>query len=99
MGSDPISGAPFRGVHWGGMAADPFATSLTARGVPADTVRPWLRLDRRAAELALTIATLLLVVVSALAERLGVAPAAHRVVDAAAYVTGGWFAVGSTVPR
>jgi Zn2+/Cd2+-exporting ATPase len=81
------------------MTADPLAPTLPARDIAEDAGRPWLPLDRRQAELGLTVATLVLIVLSALAGRLGLSPLAHRFVDGAAYVTGGWFAVGGTVPR
>ncbi len=86
-------------VYIGRVAGEPLASSLPASSVPAPAGWAWVRFDRRAAELALTIATLLLVVASALADRLGLSGSLHRTIDVAAYVTGGWFAVGSTVPR
>lgn len=55
--------------------------------------------DRRQVELGLTLLTLVLVLASTVAERLGVAPAVHLLIDLGAYAAGGWFAVVETLPR
>jgi Zn2+/Cd2+-exporting ATPase len=81
------------------MAADPLAPSLPVGTLPPDIARRWPRIDRRAAELMLTLATLALIVVSVVGERAGMPVTARGLVDLAAYVAGGWFAVGSTIPR
>jgi Cd2+/Zn2+-exporting ATPase len=81
------------------MAADPLAPSLPASGIQTGEAHRFVVIDRRTAELILTLATLVLILASALAERLGLSPGPHRLIDVAAYLTGGWFAVGSTVPR
>ena len=85
-------------MYSGRMTADPLVATVPARTIPADE-RPWPWLDRRTVELTLTSATLLLIVASALAGRLAVPTVVTRAIDVAAYVTGGWFAVGGTVPR
>jgi Cd2+/Zn2+-exporting ATPase len=81
------------------MAADPLASSLPVGTLPVDAPRRRPRIDRRSAELTLTLATLALIFASAIGERAGIPHVAHRLIDVAAYVTGGWFAVGSTIPR
>ena len=55
--------------------------------------------DRRPIEVTLTLATLLLVIVSSAGERLGLSGAVHLIVDLGSYLTGGWFAVLSAAPR
>ena len=55
--------------------------------------------DRRPVEVALTLATLLLVIVSSVGDRLGLPAAVHLAVDLGSYLTGGWFAVLSAAPR
>ena len=59
----------------------------------------WSGLDRRTAELGLTLATLLLLVLSALAEGRSVPAWLHRSLDVGSYIAGGWFAVIAAGPR
>ena len=54
--------------------------------------------DRRPVEVALTLATLVLVLVSSAGERLGLPAAVHLAVDLGSYVAGGWFAVALRRP-
>lgn len=57
------------------------------------------RLDRRVAELLLTITTLVLLVLSTFSERLGASSTLHLAFDIGCYVSGGWFAVGVAFPK
>jgi Cd2+/Zn2+-exporting ATPase len=66
--------------------------------VPTSAAAP-RAVDRRRVELTLTIVTLACVVASAAGERFGLTARGHLVLDLAAYVAGGWFAVGETLPR
>ena len=59
----------------------------------------WSGLDRRTAELGLTLATLLLLVLSALAEGRSVPAWLHRSLDVGSYIAGGWFAAIAAGPR
>ncbi|MBE3073664.1 MAG: heavy metal translocating P-type ATPase, partial [Actinobacteria bacterium] len=56
-------------------------------------------LDRRVAELLLTITTLVLLVLSTFSERLGASSTLHLAFDIGCYVSGGWFAVGVAFPK
>jgi Cd2+/Zn2+-exporting ATPase len=67
-------------------------------GAPRGTPEPRV-VDRRRLELTLTLLALAFVVCSAVAERLGLSPRIHLAFDLGAYVAGGWFAVGETLPR
>ncbi len=74
------------------------ATGGEARASAALRAR-FATLDRRSAELALTVATLVLLLLSAATERPGAPEWLHRVIAAASYITGGWFAVRAAVPK
>ncbi len=75
---------------------------VAAMGVMARPARDsagTLPADPRRWQVGLTLATLALLVVSSVAERVGMPAGAHKAVDLASYVTGGWFAVRSALPR
>jgi Cd2+/Zn2+-exporting ATPase len=57
------------------------------------------RSDRRRLELALTLTALVCVVGSAAGDAVGLVGPLHRALDLGAYLAGGWFAVGETLPR
>jgi Zn2+/Cd2+-exporting ATPase len=62
-------------------------------------VVPAIPRDQRSTELAFTIATVTLLMLSVEAERLGVPAWMHRSIDGASYITGGWFALLAALPK